>query len=129
MKINGKELKHNERITLSQIEYLEERYQNLVNYLERKFSDLYFSLDTSRQSEAGYINVSNEKGESITISIRNHSNFAKSDYDKSFFLSEYENWIEIKKEIISYVNEFSIKGESLVFEEQRKMFELYNLVN
>ena len=107
MRINGKELINNERLTFSQIEYLHKRYENLVNYLENKYPDWTFILDVSRQSEAGYLTLINDdKNIAETVSFRNHNNYADSNYDYVIWLSRFENWNKVKKH---FLNEVLIK--------------------
>jgi len=102
MRIGVHQLKHNDRVQYSVIEYLEARMESLVTTLEKKLGDEYCtSLERSRGSEAFYLTIENEKTEEIhKVSFRNHGNFADSMYDSAIFLSSYKSWMECKKQFL-----------------------------
>jgi len=103
MKIGVHQLKHNERVEYSVIEYLEERMESLVRTSEKKLGDDYcISLDRSGGSEAFYLSIENEVTEEMyKVSFRNHGNFADSMYDSAIFFSLYKNWTECKKHFLN----------------------------
>ena len=104
MRIGRYVLKHNERVPFHVLEYLQERYEALERYLEKRLDGKFeVSMDFSRQSESAYLTISEEwepgKGfcDSFEISFRNHNNYAGSNYDESIILSRFETWTDCKK--------------------------------
>lgn len=105
MWINSYQLENNVRAPFWVVDYLRERFEALERYLERHHEDEFdISLDISAQSEAAYLTIENkETWESITVSFRNHDNFADSMYDKAIWLSRYETWTDCKKHFLNEI--------------------------
>lgn len=101
--------RHNERVPFNVLGELKSLYSNLENALEEQFPEIDFSFDLSNQSESFYIlaqepyDPKQDFFSSIEVSIRNHSNFADSSYDKDFLLSRYSRWSDLHEEVISEI--------------------------
>lgn len=109
MMVNGLKITHNEIISYSQLCYLRDRYESLENRLERmieKFEALDVTIDTSNQSESLYITLINDSKDYDVYewSVRNHNNFTGVTHDKNIFMSHFDRWIDVRKEIISEIN-------------------------
>lgn len=113
MRINGKEITHNEYMTGSQIDYLHARIKSLVNNLENKGYDV--SYDKSGMSEATYLTINNQ-----TVSFRNHDYFSgvpRAEY--TVWLSHFETWTEAKKHFFNIVLA-KINGEEVEEKQEEK---------
>ena len=111
MKINGKEIKHDEYLTPSQAEYLDKRFETLENYLNSKY-DYAIDIEKSRQSESRYISIptTTENGYQTTheISIRNHNTYCaeSGNVHQVIYLRDYETWTSLKKELFNIIGKY-----------------------
>lgn len=107
MEINGHKLFYGSRLPNQIVRYLHNRYESLERLIEREFPELDVSLTISRQSEAAYFTLRPRgrggRRNSYKISIRNHGNFARSDYDKAILLSRHEDWDSVKHEVLNLI--------------------------
>lgn len=103
MRVFGHELIHNEHLSEREWIYILGKYKKLNETLELLVNEhrgLDYTFKTSKQSEACYITLTIDKThvyDVYEISIRNHSNYANSQYDKAFFMSEYQDWHHLRK--------------------------------
>jgi|SRR5690625_3140662 len=109
MRINGKEIQNNERMTQSQIEYLDARINTLVNRLEEKGYDV--SHERSSASEANYITINQE-----TVSFRNHDYFSGMPVpEHTVWLSDFDTWTDARNhffdEILPIINGEKVETE------------------
>lgn len=105
MKINGKEIKHNERLTFAQTQYLEKRYETLEDQINRKFG-FNLLIERSRLSEAAYFyfyeNEDTTEEVCHEFSIRNHDH-VESNICYDFWISDYQNWNKLKKALFNKI--------------------------
>ena len=110
MRINGMELKHDQYLTPSQSEYLDQRFEALENYLNNKY-DYTVSIEKSRQSESRYISIpTTVNGYQTTheISIRNHNTYCaeSGNVHQVIYLTNYETWTSLKKEFLNIIKKY-----------------------
>ena len=103
MRINGKEITHNEHLTFSQLLDLEKKYETLEAQIEKKFGVTAY-YERSHASEAAYFTITHED-ETFEISIRNHQN-KYSNAENLVWISDYTNWNELKKYVFGLVQSF-----------------------
>lgn len=109
MKINGKEIKHNERLTFAQTQYLEARYESLEYQINKKY-DLDIYIERSRLSEAAYFYFYTDNEEVLhEFSIRNHDH-VESNFCYDIWISDYRNWNELKKAIFNKIELIKTEG-------------------
>lgn len=110
MKINGKQIQHNQHFTFSQIEYLGARVETLINDLDKKGYDV--SVDKSTMSEAIYVTINDQK-----VSFRNHEYYNPNMNEYTVWLSQFNTWTEAKKYFFDMVL-FQIDGGEIVEEKE-----------
>lgn len=125
MNIHGYRITQNNRLPYYVIQDLRRHYDALESALSK--NDLVsISLDYSRVSESGYLTITDKEDSfhSVTLSLRNHDNFAGSLYDYALFLSNFDTWLSLKKFITySILPVFLIGGslEDLINTQYRKV--------
>lgn len=110
VRINEKEINHNEYLTGSEKEYLDKRFDALENELEKKYP-YQIRIEKSRQSEARYITIMSDEdtlpdgvyATERSITVRNHDFFVpeSGNNDHFIFLSNFETWTKLKNHLLN----------------------------
>src|SRR5699024_7424348 len=98
MWINGCNIKRNDQLTYFQIKYIQDKTKEMVKRLSDKYV---IHLKKSVHSEACYLKIRGNQGESYIVSIRNHS--SSHSFDNEIYLSDFRTWEELEDYFICEV--------------------------
>lgn len=113
MRINGKEIENNQRMTYTETIYVNDRVAALVRKLEKDGYDV--SHERSSHSEANYITINDE-----TVSFRNHDYFSGVPIpEHTVWLSHFDTWTDAKNHFFDEILPI-INGEKIEKKEVEK---------
>lgn len=97
-------------------DYLEEKMENLADFIEKKYG-LETYHDKSRiSSYSNYIELSNDHGETLAkIRVSDHTNNEAHDEALDIRINDGRKWSDVKKEIISFINDFMEQHDTDTF--------------
>lgn len=99
-------------------DYLEEKMEDLADFIEKKYG-LETYHDKSRiSSYSNYIELSNDDGETLAkIRVSDHTNNEAHDEALDIRINDGRKWSDVKKEIISFINDFMEQHEIETFKD------------
>lgn len=97
-------------------DYLEEKMEDLADFIEKKYG-LETYHDKSRISDySNYIELSNDDGETLAkIRVSDHTNNEIHDEALDIRINDGRKWSDVKKEILSFVNDFMEQHDTDTF--------------
>ena len=97
-------------------DYLEEKMEDLADFIEKKYG-LETYHDKSRiSSYSNYIELSNDDGETLAkIRVSDHTNNEAHDEALDIRINDGRKWSDVKKEIISFINDFMEQHDTDTF--------------
>lgn len=109
----------NEKYSISiKPDYLEEKMKDLADFIEKKYGVETYHDKSRISSYSNYIELSNDDGETLAkIRVSDHTNNEAHDEALDIRINDGRKWSDVKKEIISFINDFMEQHEIETFKD------------
>lgn len=107
----------NEKYSISiKPDYLEEKMEDLADFIEKKYGVETYHDKSRISSYSNYIELSNDDGETLAkIRVSDHTNNEAHDEALDIRINDGRKWSDVKKEIISFINDFMEQHDTDTF--------------
>lgn len=107
----------NEKYSISiKPDYLEEKMEDLADFIEKKYGVETYHDKSRISSYSNYIELSNDDGETLAkIRVSDHTNNEAHDKALDIRINDGRKWSDVKKEIISFINDFMEQHDTDTF--------------